>query len=115
MDWPRPFYTFGHEERPQDPSLVRLTKNSILKTQWEKPEWRKEHVRLADLHTPTLLTVVFGLTSTVKGAFGDEVYFGVVTTTTFILNASPPFASVLPSGPPCISLFALVLSDADER
>jgi hypothetical protein len=29
----------------------------------------------------------------------------------FILNASPPFALVLPSGPPCISLFALVLSE----
>jgi hypothetical protein len=89
-------------------------KTPFRKTQWEKPEWRKEHVRLADLHTPTLLMVVFGLASTVKGAFGDDVGFGVVTKTAFILNASPPLASVLPSGPPCISLFALVLSDVVE-
>jgi hypothetical protein len=53
--------------------------------------------------------VVFGLASTVKGAFGDDVSFGVVTKMAFILNASPPFASAFPSGPPCISLFALVL------
>jgi hypothetical protein len=53
--------------------------------------------------------VVFGLTSTVKGAFGDDVSFVVVTKMAFILNGSPPFASVLPSEPPCISLFALVL------
>jgi hypothetical protein len=26
-------------------------KTPFRKTQWEKPEWRKEHVRLADLHT----------------------------------------------------------------
>jgi hypothetical protein len=75
-------------------------KNPFRKTQWEKPKWRKEHVRLADLHTPTLLMVVFGLASTAKGAFGDDVSFGVVTKMEFILNASPPFASVLPSGPP---------------
>jgi hypothetical protein len=53
--------------------------------------------------------VVFGLASTVKGVFGDEVCFGVVTKMAFILNASPPFALVLRSGPPCIFLFALVL------
>jgi hypothetical protein len=53
--------------------------------------------------------VVFGLASTVTGAFSDDVSFGVVTKMAFILNASPPFASALPSGPPCISLFALVL------
>jgi hypothetical protein len=87
-------------------------KNPFRKTQWEKPEWRKEHVRLADLHTPTLLMAVFGLASMVKGAFGDDVSFSVVTKIAFILNTSPPFASVLPSGSPCISLFALVLSDA---
>jgi hypothetical protein len=58
--------------------------------------------------------VVFELASTVKGALGDDVSFGVVTKMAFILYASPPFASVLPSGPPCISLFALVLSDAFE-
>jgi hypothetical protein len=51
--------------------------------------------------------VVFGLASTVKGAFGDDVSFGVVTKMAFILNASPPFASALPSGPPCI-LFSLL-------
>jgi hypothetical protein len=56
--------------------------------------------------------IVFGLASTVKGAFGDDVSFGVVTKMAFILNASPPFALALPSGPPCI--FALVLSDAVE-
>jgi hypothetical protein len=56
--------------------------------------------------------VVFGLAPTVKGAFSDDVSFGVVTKTAFILNASPPFALALPSGPPCI--FALVLSDAVE-
>jgi hypothetical protein len=53
--------------------------------------------------------VVFGLASTVKASFGDDVDFVVVTKMAFIVNASPPFASVLPSGPPCISLFALVL------
>jgi hypothetical protein len=100
-------------------ALKTLCRYASLKTpfritQWEKPEWRKEHVRLADLHTPTLLMVVFGLASTVKGAFGDDVSFGVVTKMAFILNTSSPFASVLPSRPPCISLFALVLSDAVE-
>jgi hypothetical protein len=89
-------------------------KTPFRKTQWEKPEWRKEHVRLADLHTQTLLMVVFGLASTVKGAFGDDVSFGVVTKMASILNTSSPFASVLLSGPPCISLFALDLSDAVE-
>jgi hypothetical protein len=89
-------------------------KTPFRKPPWEKPEWRKEHVRLADLHTPTLLMVGFGLASTVKGAFGDDVSFGVVTKMAFILKTSSPFASVLPSGPPCISLFALVLSDVVE-
>jgi hypothetical protein len=89
-------------------------KTPFRKTQWEKPEWIKEHVRLADLHTPTLLMVVFVLASTMKGAFGDDASFGVVTKMAFILNASPPFALVLPSGPPCISLFILVLSDVVE-
>jgi hypothetical protein len=56
--------------------------------------------------------IVFGLASTVKSAFGDDVSFGIATTTAFILNASPSFASALPSGPSCI--FALVLSDAVE-
>jgi hypothetical protein len=86
-------------------------KTQFRKTQWEKPEWRKEHVRLADLHTPTLLTVIFGLASMVNDAFGGDISFVVVTKMAFILNASPPFALVLPSGPPCISLFALVLSE----
>jgi hypothetical protein len=54
--------------------------------------------------------VVFGLASVVKVAFGEDVSFVVVTKMAFILNASP-FASVLPLGPPCISLFALVLSE----
>jgi hypothetical protein len=58
--------------------------------------------------------VVFGLASTMKGTFGDEVCFGVVTEMAFILDASPPFALVLPSGPPCIFLFALDFSDAVE-
>jgi hypothetical protein len=89
-------------------------KTPFRKTQWEKPEWRKEHVRLADLHTPTLLTVVLGLASMVNDAFGDDVSFGVVTEMASILNTSSPFASVLPSGPPCISLFTHVLSDAVE-
>jgi hypothetical protein len=53
--------------------------------------------------------VVFGLASMVKVAFGEDISFVVVTKMAFILNSSPPFASVLPSGPPCISLFALVL------
>jgi hypothetical protein len=50
--------------------------------------------------------VVFGLASMVKVAFGEDVSFVVVTKMAFILNASPPFSWVLPSGPPCISLFA---------
>jgi hypothetical protein len=50
-------------------------KTPFRKTQWEKTEWRKEHVRLADLHTPTLLTVVFGLASMVNDASGDDVSF----------------------------------------
>jgi hypothetical protein len=58
--------------------------------------------------------VVFGLASMVKGAFSDDVSFGVVTKMAFILNASPPFALALPSGPPCIYLFALILPDAVE-
>jgi hypothetical protein len=87
-------------------------KTPFRKTLWEKPEWRKEHVRLADSHTPTLLMVIFGLASTVKGAFGDDVSFGVVTKIAFFLNASPPFALALPSVPSCI--FALVLLDAVE-
>jgi hypothetical protein len=58
--------------------------------------------------------VVFGLASTVKGAFGDGDSFGVVTKMAFILDASPPCALALPSGPPCISLFALILPDAVE-
>jgi hypothetical protein len=32
----------------------------------------------------------------------------------FSLNASPPFALALPSGPSCIFLFALDFSDAVE-
>jgi hypothetical protein len=56
--------------------------------------------------------IVFGLASTVRGAFGDDDSFGVATKMAFILDASPPFALALPSGPPCI--FALVLSDAVE-
>jgi hypothetical protein len=61
-----------------------------------------------------LLTVIFGLASTVKGAFGDDVSFSVVTKTAFILNASPLFASVLPSGPPCIfALFFQTLLNDD--
>jgi hypothetical protein len=55
--------------------------------------------------------VVFGIASMVEVAFGEDVSFIVVTKMSFILNASPPFASVLPLGPPCISLFALVLSE----
>jgi hypothetical protein len=58
--------------------------------------------------------IVFGLASMVKGAFGDDVGFGVVTKMAFILNASPPSALALPSGPPCISLFALILPNAVE-
>jgi hypothetical protein len=50
----------------------------------------------------------------VKGAFGDDVSFGVATKMAFILNASPPFSLALPSGPPCISLFALILPDVVE-
>jgi hypothetical protein len=38
--------------------------------------------------------VVSGLASTVKGAFGDDASFGIVTKMAFIINASPPFASV---------------------
>jgi hypothetical protein len=45
----------------------------------------------------------------VKGAFNDDVNFIIATKMAFILNASPPFASVLPLVPPCISLFVLVL------
>jgi hypothetical protein len=41
--------------------------------------------------------VIFGLASTVKGTLGDNVSFIVVTYMAFILNASPPFASDLPS------------------
>jgi hypothetical protein len=85
-------------------------KTPFRKTPWEKPEWRKEHVRLADLHTLTLLMVVFGLASMVNDALGGDISF-VVVTKMAILNASPPFALVLPSGPPCISLFALILSE----
>jgi hypothetical protein len=55
--------------------------------------------------------VVFGLASMVKGAFGEDVSFVIVTKMAFVLNASPPFASVLPSRPPCISLFAPVISE----
>jgi hypothetical protein len=58
--------------------------------------------------------VVFGLASMVKGAFGDDVSFGVATKMAFILNASPPFSLALPSGPPFISLFALILPDVVE-
>jgi hypothetical protein len=115
MDWPRLSYTFGHEERPQDPPPVHLTKNSIPKNPVGKTGVEKRACTPSGFtHTPTLLMVVFGLASTMKGAFGDEVCFGVVTKMAFILNASPPFALVLPSGPPCIFLFALVLSDAVE-
>jgi hypothetical protein len=53
--------------------------------------------------------VVFDIPSTVKGAFGDDVSFPFVTKMACILNAFPPFASILPSEPPCIPLFALVL------
>jgi hypothetical protein len=115
MDFPRPSYTFGREERPQDPPPVRLTKNSIPKNPVGKTGVEKRaRTPSESTHTPTLLMVDFGLASTVKGAFGDDVSLGVVTKTAFILNTSSPFASVLPSGPPCISLFALVLSDAVE-
>jgi hypothetical protein len=86
-------------------------KTPFRKTQWEKPEWRKEHVGPADLHTPTLLMVVFGLASMVNDAFSGDISFVVVTKMAFILNASPPFSLVLPSRLPCISLFALVLSE----
>jgi hypothetical protein len=40
---------------------------------------------------------VFGLVSTLKGAFGDDVNFVVVTKMAFILDASPSSALVLPS------------------
>jgi hypothetical protein len=66
-DWPRPSYTFGHEERPQDPPLVRLTKNSILKNPVGKTGVEKRACTPSGFtHTPTLLMVVFGLASTVK-------------------------------------------------
>jgi hypothetical protein len=55
--------------------------------------------------------VIFGLASMVNDAFGEDVSFVVVTKMAFILNASPPFALVFPSGPPCIYLVALVLSE----
>jgi hypothetical protein len=115
MDWPSPSYTFGHEERPQDPPPVRLTKNSIPKNPVGKTGVEKRaRTPSGFTHTPTLLMIVFGLASTVKGAFGDDDSFGVVTKMAFILDASPPFALALPSGPPCISLFALILPDAVE-
>jgi hypothetical protein len=88
-------------------------KTPFRKTQWETGVEKRARMPSGSTHTPTLLMVVFGLASTVKGVFGDDDSFGVVTKTAFILNTSP-FASVLPSGPPCISLFALVLSDAVE-
>jgi hypothetical protein len=56
MDWHRPSYTFGHEEHPQDPLPVRLTKNSIPKNPVGKLEWRKEHVRHADLHAREVIS-----------------------------------------------------------
>jgi hypothetical protein len=114
MDWPRPSYTFGHEERPQDPPPVRLTKNSIPKNPVRKTEWRKEHVRLADLHTSTLLTVVFGLTSKVNDAFGGDISFVVVTRMAFILNASPPFSLVLPRGLHAFLFSLLFIQNAVE-
>jgi hypothetical protein len=55
--------------------------------------------------------VAFGLASMVNDAFGGDISFVIVTKTAFILHASPPFALVLPSGPPCVSLFTLVLSE----
>jgi hypothetical protein len=51
--------------------------------------------------------VVFGLVSAVKGAFGDDVNFVVVTKMAFTLDASPS-ASVLALDPSCASRFALV-------
>jgi hypothetical protein len=55
--------------------------------------------------------VAFGLASMVNDAFGVDISFVVVTKMAFILNASPPFALVLPSGPPCVSFFGIVLSE----
>jgi hypothetical protein len=91
-------------------ALKTLTKNSIPKNLVGKTGVEKRaRTPNGCTRTLTLLMVVFGLASMVKGAFGEGVSFVVVTKTAFILNASPPFASVLPSRPPCISLFALVL------
>jgi hypothetical protein len=70
---------------------------------------KKAHMPSGFTHTPILLNVVFGLASMVKVAFGEDISFVVVTKMAFILNASPPFASVFPLVPPCISLFVLVL------
>jgi hypothetical protein len=96
-------------------ALKTLRRYASLKTPFRKTGVEKRACTPSGFtHTPTLLMVVFGLASTVKGAFGDDVSFGVVTKMAFILNASPPFASVLPSGPPCISLFALILPNAVE-
>jgi hypothetical protein len=55
--------------------------------------------------------VAFGLSSMVNDAFGGDISFIIITKMVFILHASPPFALVLPSGPPCVSLFAIVLSE----
>jgi hypothetical protein len=84
-----------------------IPKNPVGKTGVEKRA--RMPSGFTHTHTSTLLMVVFGLASMVKGTSDDNVSFVVVTKMAFILNASPPFASVLPSEPPCISLFALVI------
>jgi hypothetical protein len=111
MDWPRPSYTFGHEERPHDPPPVRLTKNSIPKNSVGKTGVEKRARTPSGFTHTDFINGRFGLASMVKGAFGEDVSFIVVTKMAFILDASPPFASVFPSRLPCISLFALVLSN----
>jgi hypothetical protein len=58
--------------------------------------------------------VVFGLASMVKGAFGEDTSFVVVTKMAFILNASPPFASVLHSGPHTFLFSLLFFQNAVE-
>jgi hypothetical protein len=101
-------------------ALKTLRRYASLKTPFQKNPVGKIGVEKRArtpsgfIHTPTLLMIVFGLASTVKGAFGDDDSFGVVTKMALILDASPSFALALPSGPPCISLFALILPDAVE-
>jgi hypothetical protein len=86
MDWPRPSYTFGHEERPQDPLPVRLTKNSIPKKPvGETGVEKRARTPSGFTRTPTLLMVVFGLASMVNDAFGEDISFVVVTKMAFML------------------------------